>query len=116
MLFSFQKINLFLSIFFFLFLFSCSTKYNQNSLKKLADNPINNESININRLMLNLLAADKKLTPKLIYNPDGSSFYRFTKKPGDGEVTLKEIKKRISLGSDFYEVERENIKDSIRKD
>ena len=63
--------------------------------------------------MLNLLAADKKLTPKLIYNPDGSSFYRYTKKPGESEITLNQIKKRISLGSDFYEIDRENIRNLL---
>jgi hypothetical protein len=104
-----RKINLLFCIFFFIFLFSCSPQYNQNSFKKLSDKTTNNESIDINNLISNLLAADKKLTPKLIYNPDGSSFYRYTKKPGEGEITLKEIKKRISLGSDFYEIDRENI-------
>ena len=107
---SFQKINLFFFLLFFLFLFFCSPQYNQNSLKKSSNNTTNNESIDINSLMLNLLAADKKLTPKLIYNTDGSSFYSYTKKPGEGKITLKEIKKRISLGSDFYEIDRENIR------
>ena len=107
---SFRKINLLFCILFFLFLFSCSPQYNQNSFKKLSDKTTNNESIDINNLMLNLLAADKKLTPKLNYNSDGSSFYRYTKKPGEGEITLKEIKKRVSLGSDFYEIDRENIR------
>ena len=110
MFFSYRKINLLFCIFFFIFLFSCSTKYNQNSFKKLSYKTTNNESIDINNLMLNLLAADKKLTPKLIYNADGSSFYRYIKKPSEGEITLKEIKKRISLGSDFYEIDRENIR------
>ena len=107
---SFRKINLLFFLLFFLFLFSCSPQYNQNSFKKLSDKTTNNESIDITNLMLNLLAADKKLTPKLIYNPDGSSFYRYTKKPGESEITLNQIKKRISLGSDFYEIDRENIR------
>jgi len=110
MLFSFRKINFLLSIFFFLFLFSCSTKYNQESFKNFTDKGVSNESININNLMLSLLAADKKLTPQLIYNPDGSSFYRYSKKPNESEVTLKDIEKRISLGSDFYEIDRKNVR------
>ena len=103
-----RKINL-LYTFLFLFLFSCSPKYNQNSFKKFPDKSINYESINLNSLMINLLDADKKLTPKLIYKPDGSSFYSYMKKPGEGEIDLKEIKKRISLGSEFYKNDRKNI-------
>ena len=64
----------------------------------------------INNLMVRLLESDKNLTPKLNYSKDGGSYYSYTKKPGEGDLSLKEIKKRVSLGSKFYEKDRENIK------
>jgi len=105
-----RKLKLLISIFFSILLVSCSAKYSKSSYEELAQNSQNYESINLNNLMLSLLAADKNLTPKLIYNPDGSSFYRYTIKPGEGEISFKEIKKRVSLGSDFYKTDREKIK------
>tara|TARA_B100001057_G_scaffold404507_1_gene417116 strand:- start:164 stop:874 length:711 start_codon:yes stop_codon:yes gene_type:complete len=110
-----RKLNFLISIFFIGFLFSCSSKYNQNPYKKLDNKAINNESININNLMLNLLESDKKLTPRLIYKPDGSSYYTYSKKPGEVEIDLKEIKKRISLGSDFYKNDRNNVSTLLKR-
>ena len=104
-----RYLNLFLSIFFSFFLFSCSTKDNQNSYKKEVDNNSNNESINLNYLIMSLEKADEKLTPKLVHNNDGSSFYTYLKNPGESEIDLKEIKKRISLGSEFYKNDRKNV-------
>ncbi|KGF87646.1 hypothetical protein [Prochlorococcus marinus] len=67
------------------------------------------ESINLNDLMLRLSKADKKLTPKLVNKIDGSSYYSYIKRPGESDINLKEIKKRISLGSDFYKNDRKKI-------
>ena len=106
----FKRLKFLLLIFFITLLFSCSKKYSESTYQDLAKNTQNNESININNLLLNLLEADKKLTPKIVYNRDGSSFYRYTKKPGEGDITLKDIKNRILLGSDFYEIDRENVR------
>ena len=111
----FKKYNLIILIFFITLLSSCSKKYIENTYQELAKNPQNNESININNLLINLLEADKKLTPKIIYNLDGSSFYTYKKKPGEGEVTLEDIKKRILLGSNFYEIDRENIRTLLER-
>ena len=104
-----KKLSLLILFFFITLLSSCSTKYREKTYQELVNLPKDNESININNLMFNLLEADEKLTPKIVYNPDGSSYYTYTKKPGEGEITLKDIKKRVSLGSDFYQIDRENI-------
>tara|TARA_B100000073_G_C23690353_1_gene556195 strand:- start:696 stop:1406 length:711 start_codon:yes stop_codon:yes gene_type:complete len=104
-----RKLFFLLSSFFIIFLFSCSTQTNQKSFKKLKSETRNNLQINLDNLLINLLAADKKLTPKLVQNIDGTSYYTYTKKPGESEIDLKEIKKRISLGSEFYKNDRKNV-------
>jgi len=73
-------------------------------------NSINVDSININNLILELIEADRGLTPQLKYTNDGQSYYSYKKKPGEGDLSLSEIRKRIRLGSNFYEDERQNIK------
>jgi hypothetical protein len=57
---------------------------------------------------VNLLEADKELTPELVQNIDGSYSYRYILRPGEKEISLKEIEKRVLLGSDFYKKDREN--------
>ena len=110
--------NIFLLLkkyYFFIFLFSssllisCSSQKNKNSYEAFPNNYVNNQSINLSNLRTNLLKADKKLTPKLIRNNDGTSFYRYIKKHDEGEIPLEEIKKRVLLGTDFYKNDREEV-------
>ena len=100
----------YLLIFFFLssLLISCSSQKKEDTLKNFSENDVINYSINVNNLRTNLYKADKKLTPKLIHNNDGSSSYRYIRKPGEGKISLKEIKKRVLLGPDFYKKDRED--------
>ena len=84
-------------IFIFPLLISCSSQKSKNSYELFSKNYVNNQSINLTNLKINLLKADKKLTPKLIRNSDGSSFYRYIKKPSEGDISLEEIKKRVLL-------------------
>ena len=109
MLFASGKLKIFLSSFIIIFLFSCSTKNHQESIENSKDKTRGHESINLDKLVINLLEADKKLTPKLVQNIDGSSFYSYLKKPEESEIDLKEIQRRISLGSDFYKNDRKNV-------
>ena len=109
MFFDFRGFNLLLSTFFIIFLFSCSPKNDKDSFKNLKNKTIENVSINLDDLLINLEVADQKLTPKLVQNDHGSSLYRYSKKPGEDEIDLKEIKKRISLGSRFYKNDRKNV-------
>ena len=37
------------------------------------------------------------------------------KKPGEGDLSLSEIKKRVSLGSKFYEKDRKILKSSLER-
>jgi len=100
---------------FFIFLFSssllisCSSQKSKNPYKLFSKNNVNNQSINLTNLRINLLKADKNLTPKLIRNKNGTSFYRYIKKHDEGEIPLEEIKKRVSLGPDFYKNDREEV-------
>ncbi len=105
----FKKKYVFLFVFSFLFLSSCSYEEGKNSYKDLSKKNFKNESINLADLRINLLNADKKLTPKLIRNNDGSSFYSYIKKTGEGEISLEEIKERVLLGTDFYKDYREEV-------
>ncbi len=88
---------------------SYSIQNRKNTYKELSKKSINNQSINLNNLMKNLSKADKKLIPRLIRNDNGSSFYRYIKKPGEDQISLKEIEERILLGTDFYKKDREEI-------
>ena len=110
------KKKYFFIIFFLLpLLISCSAQIRKNPSKPFSSEHVNNELININNLRINLYKADKKLTPKIIYNNDGSSFYRYTTKPGEGEISLEELKERVLLGPDFYKKDREDIINLLRK-
>ena len=97
---------LFIFIFLFPLLSSCSSQKRENTLENFANEYVNNHSINLTELKINLYKADKKLTPKLIRNNDGSSFYTYFKKPGEDEISIEEIKERVLLGPDFYKNDR----------
>ena len=100
-------------ILFSILLNSCNVSSGSNSLKNIKNNTQNIatlDSININNLLLELTEADKKLTPQIKYTNDGNSFYTYIKKPGEGALSINEIKKRILLGNNFYEEDRQNIK------
>ena len=110
-----KKLNPLIFVLFIPLLFSCSTKNIQNSNEEVSLSLKNHQSINLNNLMFNLLEADNKLTPEIVQNNDGSSFYSYRLKPGEKEISLKEIKKRVLLGSDFYKKDRENSISLLRK-
>ncbi len=101
----FKKKYLFLIIFLSPLLISCSSQKNKNKFEHFS----NNQSINLNNLRINLYKADKKLTPKLINNNNGSSFYSYIKKPGEAKISLEEIKERVLLGPNFYKKHREDV-------
>ena len=115
MFFLFKKKYLLTLFFLFPILISCSFQKNKNSLKNFLNNQAYNQSININNLRVNLYKADKKLTPKLIQNKNGTYIYRYTKKPGDREISLEEIKERVLLGPNFYRKDREDIINLFKK-
>ena len=84
---SLLKKKFFIIIFLLPIVISCSTPKMKNKIEDLSHN-YNNQSINLNNLIVNLYKADNNLTPKLIRNNDGSSFYSYIKKPGEGEIFL----------------------------
>ena len=102
-------------LFFFYLLSSCSLNKNKISYEKLSMNYHKNQSINLKDLRINLLKADKKLTPKLIQSKDGSTFYSYIKKPGEGEISLAEIKERVLLGPHFYNNDREKVINLLKR-
>ena len=107
----------YLLIFFFLLplLISCSSQKSKNTFENSSNNYVNNQSINLTNLRINLYKSDKKLTPKLIRNNDGSSFYSYIKKPGEGEISFEEIKDRVLLGPDFYTKDREDVINLLKR-
>ena len=111
----FKKKYLLTVFFLFPILISCSSPKKKNSFKNFSNNQTKNLSINVNNLRINLYKADKKLTPKLIHNNDGTSFYRYLKKPGEGEISLEEIKERMILGPNFYQKEREDVINLLKR-
>ena len=111
----FEKKYFFLSIFLLTLLISYSFPKKENKIENFSDKYVNNQSINLNNLRINLYKADQKLTPKLIRNKDGTSFYSYIKKPGEGRISLQEIKKRVLLGPDFYTNDREDVINLLKK-
>ena len=111
----FKKKYFFLIIFLLPLLISCSSPKRKIRIEYFSDNYVNNQSINLNNLRINLYKADKKLTPKLIRNNDGSSFYRYIKKSGEGEISLEEIEERVLLGADFYKNDREDVINLLKR-
>ena len=93
----------------------CSSPKKKNSFNNFSNNQTKNLSINLNNLIINLYKADKKLTPKLIHNNNGTSYYRYLKKPGEGEISLEEIKERMILGPNSYQKEREDILNLLKR-
>ena len=106
----FFKKKYFLIFVFLLVLFiTRSFQKRENKFEDFPNKYVDNQSINLTNLKKNLFNADKKLTPKLIRKNDGSTFYTYIKKPGEGEISLEEIKERILLGPDFYKNDRDNV-------
>ena len=115
--FKYEYISFFIIIPYIL-LNSCSNSEDNKLVEPTSINKEINNSINLIKLTSLLSEADQNLTPKLISDKDGSSYYSYIKKPGEGDLSIKEIEKRVSLGSDFYINEREKIKlilDKINK-
>ena len=110
-----KKKYLFIVFFIFSVFISITSRKMENTVEVISNNLINQQSINLKNLRINLYNADKKLTPKLIRNNDGSSFYRYVKKPGEGKISLEEIKERVLLGPNFYQKERENVINLLKK-
>jgi len=90
-------------------LISCSSLKREYVLRNLSNINANNQAIDINNLKINLYKADKNLTPKLIHNNNGSYTYKYIKKPGEGEISLEEVKERFLLGTNFYKKDREDV-------
>ena len=110
-----RKKNLIIFVFFFYLFNFCIAQDYKNSLRDSPNNFFSNQWIDLTNLRVNLLKADRKLTPKLIRNDDGSSFYNYLKRPGESEISLEEIKERISLGSDFYKNDREEVINLLKR-
>ena len=104
--------NFFLTIFFSLFLSSCS--FSKNTFEDKKKEEIAIPTINIKSLLENLIIADSKLTPRLVLR-DGKKVYNFTKLPGDYDLTVKELEERISLGANYFKTDREQIVILLRK-
>ncbi len=96
-------------------LISCSFQKKENSLKNFANNPAINKSINIEELRTNLYIADKKFTPKVIHNNDGTLTYKYIKKLGEDNISLEEVKERVSLGPNFYKKDREDVINLLKR-
>ena len=93
----------------------CSSPKKKNSFNNFSNNQANIQSININNLRINLYNSDKKLTPKLINNNNGTSTYRYIKKPGEGKISLEEVKERVLLGTNFYKKDREDVINLLKR-
>ena len=106
--------------FFFILIFSFflpSCKFSNNDfIEKVKNEESKNiSSINVEKLLKDLIVADRNLTPKLIVLENGKESYNYIKLVGDDNLNLKEIKKRILLGSDYFKKDRENISTLLRK-
>ena len=115
MFFLFKEKYLLIVFFIFPILISFSSPKKKHSFKNFSNNQTKNLSININNLRINLYKADKKLTPKLIRNNDGTSTYRYIKRPGEGEISLEEVKERVLLGPNFYQKDREDVINLLKR-
>ena len=94
--------------------FSCSTNNNESTNNYGRKNLIN-EKIDIDQLIYDLKIADQKLTPKEVVLSNGEKVYQYFKLNSRKDLTEKEIKKRINLGSSFYKRDREKIKILLNK-
>ena len=111
----FRKKYLIILFFLLPILISCSSIKKKNSFKNFSNNQFNNKSIDVNTLKVDLYNADKELTPKKIYNNEGTFTYRYIKRPGEGEISLEEVQERILLGPDFYRKDRENVINLLKR-
>ena len=111
----FKKKYLIILFFLLPILISCSSIKKKNSFKNFSSNQFNDKSIDVNTLIMNLYNADKELTPKIIYNNDGTSTYRYIKRPGEGAISLEEVQERVLLGTDFYRKDRENVINLLKR-
>ena len=115
-MFLFFKKKYLITVFFLLpILISFSSIKKKNSFKNFSNYQTNNKSIDVNTLKVNLYNADKKLTPKLIYKNDGTPSYRYFKMPGEGEISLEEVKERVLLGPDFFKKDRESVINLLKR-
>ena len=115
-MFFFFKKKYLITIFFLLpILISCSSIKKKNSFNNISKYQTINKSIDLNTLKVNLYSADKKLTPKLIHNNDGTSYYRYVKMPGEGEISLEDVKERVLLGPNFYRKDRESVINLLKR-
>ena len=115
-MFLFFKKNYLIILFFLLpILISCSSIKKKNSFKNFSSNQFNDKSIDVNTLKVNLYNADKELTPKIISNNDGTSTYKYIKRPGEGAISIEEVQERVLLGPDFYRKDRENVINLLKK-
>ena len=113
MLISSKNYNIFLLIIFSFFLSSCNLSINTFE-EKTRKEEISIPSIDIKSLLKNLLISDSELIPRLV-TKDGKQIYKYTKLPGDDELTISEIEKRILLGADYFKRDREQIVILLRK-
>ena len=99
---------------FFILITSCQNTLVSNNFKTTEEKNIF-YSIDIKSLLISLKESDKKLTPILKFNADGTSYYRYIRRPGEDELTLNEIKKRAKLGSNIYTQDRKKIAEILNK-
>jgi len=111
----FLKMKFPLLIFLISLIMSCSIKTDKSSSEDLSISLSGFEGIDLPILMRDLLEADKRLIPKKIQNPDGSYYFTYKKRIGEDQLSVEEIEQRISLGSDFFKNDRENVKKLITK-
>ena len=93
---------------------SCS----RNNYKTVNDYERKNskiEKIDIDQLIFDLKIADQKLTPKEVVLSNGETVYQYFKLNSRKDLTEKEIKERMNLGSSFYKRERETIRTILNK-
>ena len=99
--------------FFIIINFSCSR--NNQTIKNYERENLNIEKIDIDQLIYDLKIADERLTPKEVVLSNGKTVYQYFKLNSKKELTEKEIKERINLGSSFYKRERGKIKILLNK-
>ena len=73
------------------------------------------EKIDIDQLIYDLKIADQKLTPKEVVLSNGETVYQYFKLNSRKDLTEKEIKERMNLGTSFYKRERETIRTLLNK-
>ena len=87
--------------FFIILNFSCSR--NNKTIKNYERENLNIEKIDIDQLIYDLKIADQKLSPKEVVLSNGKRVYQYFKLSSRKDLTEKEIKERMNLGSSFFE-------------